>query len=264
MKNERLPPIIGLDSVYAQTEFVRESFEKMQRAEAFAAKILQACERMKAAYNFAGDGLINDIHLFEAEAMSACTAIYKSISRRVIIPGERPALVAEMNDYERLGMSVLGIKAAYKDEQILLTMPMLSRRTAFFVHTPSGSIPTHYSTIFDTDIRAAMAKIFEDFADDLDAFVKKTLTFFFNYNPEDTSENDIIDSDSHDTKSTIDAITSFLPAGDTGKNTSIFLTTITQKSLPTGTYICTKPGRGNIATEAVLPLFKELAAAKKY
>lgn len=260
MKNERLPPIIGLDSVYAQTEFARESFEKMKRAEAFATKILQACERMKAAYNFAGDDLIDDINLFEAEAVSACTAIYKTISRRVIIPGERPALVAEMNDYERLGMSVLGIKAAYIDEQILLTMPMLSRRTSHFIHTPAGSVPTHYSTFFDTDVRAALMKIYAEFAKDLDKFLEKTLTFFFNYSPADSTENDIIDTDSHDTKSTIDAITSFFPNGDTGQNTSIFLTTTTEKFLPTGTYICVKSSRKNIASEAVLPLFEELAA----
>lgn len=264
MKNERLPPIAGLDSIYSQTEFARESFAKMLRAEAYATKILQACERAKAAYNFAEDDLLDDINLFEAEAMSACTAIYKTISRRIIIPGERPALVAETNDYERLGKSVLGIKAAYIDEQILLTMPMLSRRISHFIHTPSGSVPTHYSTIFDADVRAALMKIYADFSKDLEKFSEKTLTFFFNYNPKDMSENDIIDTDSHDTKSTIDAITSFLPGGDTGQNTSIFLTTITQKTLPTGTCICAKSGRGNIATEAVLPLFEDLAAVNNY
>lgn len=256
MKNDCSAPIAGLNSVYAQTEYARESFVKMQRAEAQAKKILQACERVKTAYNFDENDLIDDISLFESTLMSTCTAIYKTISRRIIIPGERPASIAETNDYERLGKSVLGIKAAYINGQILLGMPMLSRRTSYFVHTASGSIPTHYSTIFDADVRAAMASIYADFTEDLNNFVEKTLTFFFNYNDVDATENDIIDSDSHDTKSTIDAITSFFLGGDTGKTTSISYTTTTQKSLPTGTYICTKPGRENYATESVLTLFE--------
>lgn len=99
-------------------------------------------------------------------------------------------------------------------------------------------------------------------SEELSSFAEKTISFLFCY-PQDYPF--VLDSDSHETKPLIDAITRFLPGGDSGETTSVFYQTyITQEEEPF-TLITLRKGLSAIPShEELLLLIEKLKTEQDY
>ena len=189
-------------------------------------------------------------------AMQTCSGIYYQYAKPVSMSPFRDYETAEEEDLKRYGEAFFGIRGAIVDGKLFYTLPLLSRRIAYVTQAPHCSPVVHeYSTIFSEDIARWTKKLIAELGQDCAEFKFKTLTFFFVY---DREMKQILDSDSHDTKATIDAITSFFPFGDAPGYCDISYKTRTSDTLIPGTYICVERGLSAFQNDTILDLFASI------
>lgn len=138
-------------------------------------------------------------------------------------------------------------KADIIDGCIVVHFPLLASRYAYrsfgraSAAQNSRAYPINYGHIYSQDIYNVISKFVKELPlERLDAFYKKTVTFFSVY---PASESVYLDSDSHDTKAAIDAVTDWLPGHDDAENCDFAFKTVLTDAIAAGSYIVVAPGR---------------------
>ncbi len=148
--------------------------------------------------------------------------------------------------FEKSFIPAEGVGLSSDTDCIYLKVPMLiHRKKGFLTNSAGSSYYTDHTAFFKNTVEYVMRK--KDFsAEFLDGFQLKTVNYFFVY-----PEGEIaIDSDNHDTKSVTDALTMYLPGGDSAETCTFCETTIFTNMLKKGTYIVVTKGKENYATSS--------------
>lgn len=266
--------ITGADS----PEFVALHMDTMEKRAAkvlnCADKMTSACEKLRDTFSllapvFEGERLLaldgrsleiaeEDIAEFEKAIMCQCNAIYQIISKPVPCAEIRSPETAQTEDFLRPGQGIFGIGAWVKNGKLYVKLPMLGRRISYLAPGCHGRpVAYDYSKIFAADVSKAVNVAIPELGETYRDFLPKTITFLFNYDPE---ESNIIDSDSHDTKAIIDAIAIHFPGGDTATLCDIVYSSDISTALPQGTYACISPGKGTPQTKNLITDFQQVLA----
>ena len=139
-------------------------------------------------------------------------------------------------------------------DRFLIRIPQLPRRLYPNPRWKNETRRVYPTSIYSDILRKKFNDIFDLTAEDLIKFSRKTLCFYFVYGSKDSF---IIDTDSHETKPIIDALTINFVGGDSGPMCSIFNTTVISDELLPATYIEILPG-----LESVLPSSKMIDDCK--
>ena len=123
------------------------------------------------------------------------------------------------------------VAACLTENAIHIRLPMLGNRQ-------SRSQNYVKDTMFADDVRYAIRSAPEYDAYDFSRIQNKIITVLFLYDSESARRGWIADSDNHEIKYVLDAVSSYLPGGDSPLTTAIFLTTAVSDKLQKGTYIC--------------------------
>ena len=263
------PEISGMEHPEFAAYYMDEHLYKIQKVHDYALRYKQATARALSDLEFIrtkmelyGDSytasqVLHDLKVVmdkhDSIAMQTCSGIYYQYAKPVSMSPFRDYETAEEEDLKRYGEAFFGIRGALVDGKLFYTLPLLSRRIPYVTRDMNGGAYTQdYSTIFSQDIARWTKKLIAELGRDCAEFKFKTLTFFFVYRPE---MKQMLDSDSHDTKATIDAITSFFPFGDAPGYCDILYKTRTSDTLIPGTYICVERGLSAFQNDTILDLF---------
>ena len=160
----------------------------------------------------------------------------------------KKAEIAEVSVYR--WTDIVGIKC-----------PMLARRLPDHKgEKDSRSRVNKFPKFYQNEIDSLMQRMEIIPFSDLPNWLNKTLNFVYIYG----SKENAIDTDSHEKKAVIDAITKRLPGGDSGLNVCISESTILSDEVPTATYIFMMKGREHYITdEEAIALAKVLIEKTK-
>lgn len=182
------------------------------------------------------------------------------ISRRLppLDPQDRNSYEIMEDNYQRYAEGVYGIRMFQSrndagDDVILIKLPMLEPEALYFVRAGKRNFPFCHSEIYSKEVADGMELLIAKDPEIIRRYAKKTISFFFVY---ETNDN-VLDSNNHDTKLIVDAITGSLFGGDAAICCSFSYETLITNSLAGGTYICLSPGKSNFANEEILKKFEQ-------
>lgn len=159
--------------------------------------------------------------------------LYKTLTAVNDGGGSIPGMQAAKLHHDMFDKPIEGTEARIVNDIIYVkTMMLLPRR-------PSSIRDIAYDKFFAESLSRAI--MFSDgyAALDITKFEKKHVHFYFAFAAETMH---IIDTDNHDTKAAIDAVTCLLPGGDAATRCSISYASGISSDLPPGTYITISPG----------------------
>ena len=178
-----------------------------------------------------------------AKAYNACTQFYEHWD---YVKGKK-----ERQEQAK----TFGVTADYVDGFVVVRTPMLASRwsKSQVVEARKARNPG-FSKMFSEEVAALMVDIERGLSRaESEAFSDKTVNVFFLYGHNDR----IADSDNHDTKSIIDAITREFPFEDSATSCSFSFRTIVTKKIPASTFFVLAKGKNNFITDKT---FAELFA----
>ena len=126
-----------------------------------------------------------------------------------------------------------------EDDKIYIKLPMLISVNRSRNHQKAVD---KSNVLFREEIVRSIENAPEYDALDVRKFSEKTLNFLYVFSQKTSKKGHLIDNANHNTKYVIDAITAFLPGGDTPLTCSFFYSATVTDSVPEGTYITVARG----------------------
>ena len=134
---------------------------------------------------------------------------------------------------KQVGQNIFGIKAFMQGEDIVFRLPMLGKREPHVIISGGRPIAVDHMPIYARDIQRAAIRLIEEYDVNPQDYLVKDVSFYFVYPPD---EHNILDSDNHDTKASLDAATAYF-GGDAARICRVRYETVRTKQLEKGTYI---------------------------
>lgn len=135
-------------------------------------------------------------------------------------------------------------------EAIYVRLPMLWARNQRYGRGQYGQITGREKIIFFRDDIAACIKRADEFETfDFEKFSSKIVHYLYVYSDHPAQKRFVVDNDNHETKYVQDAITMFLPYGDSPFWCSTYSSAILSNRIPEGTYITVTPYQTGILTD---------------
>lgn len=181
-----------------------------------------------------------------------------ALSRKLplVDPEGKTVAAAREDHYHKYAEGVYGIKVFLSEndkgeEVILIRLPMLEVAPNYFSRSGKHNFPVTYGSIYSHEVADGMELLIKEDPTICRRYRMKTLSFFFLYD----TKTGVADSNNHDTKLVIDAVTGMLLGGDTAYCCSFSFDSLFDTGHPEGTYICLSQGKSNYANEEILKKF---------
>lgn len=132
------------------------------------------------------------------------------------------------------------VDAWISNEKIFVRMPQVYAKVFYYklmLPMQKGFFVNH-STIYEDFVRDSVEKLKEENREFFDNFVEKTITYLFVYD----EASRMVDPDNNDTKSSLDAICSYLPYGDMAEYCTLSMMSRRSNTVEPGTYIVVSHG----------------------
>ena len=137
-----------------------------------------------------------------------------------------------------------------RKEAIYVRLPMLWARNQHHVRGQYGQITGKEKIIFFRDDIAASIKGADEFETfDFEEFSNKIVHYLYVYGDHPANKRFVVDNDNHETKFVQDAITMFLPYGDSPFWCSTYSSAVLSNRIPEGTYVTVTPYHTGIFTD---------------
>ena len=237
--NEEIEKVIKSQSLLSQeiTNLASNMLQKMKENEA----IFDNYQELNKADS---ERLTGQFLNYDRSVRIRLSKLYETLVNQIVTPSDD--FDESLRYYFNEIKEVDNIEVFDENEVIYFTIPMILPKTIRVNKADNRNrYPIQYDKFYANEISNIMASNYIEHTSKIWSLGSKVIHFVFAY---ESNFNYIADSDSHDTKSIIDAICKELRFGDSGITTSIIYETMTISDQNNQTYIAVYDRKSEIKT----------------